>query len=342
MSILLPMAVGILGAGSWGTALAVMLARNGHDVVLAGRDAEEIESIRARRENMRYLPGFAVPVNVTPTLLPELPQDLDTYIIAIPSAGVNDSLRFLPDTVVPVVLASKGLCPHTGKPLSELISERKPNAERVSLGGPNLAVELLRGVPSVAVSASHDEAVAETVARLFNCATFRVYLSDDLTGVELAGALKNILAISAGISDGLGFGDNTKAALLARGLYEMVKLGVKMGGRMETFFGIAGAGDLVATASSTLSRNYRLGFSLGKGSQLESAQFELGQVAEGVPTAIAAVNKARELNVEVPIMAGTEAVIAGRLSPRDAVTMLMDKMPRHEGLGEFISTYLRP
>jgi glycerol-3-phosphate dehydrogenase (NAD(P)+) len=325
------MTVAVLGAGSWGTALALLLARNGHEVALLGRDAAEMANLRALRENLRYLPGFALPQNARPAALDAAPEAADLWVIATPAGAVREVVRFIPETALAVV-ASKGLDPVAARPLSETIREALPAATIAALSGPNLAVELARGVPAAAVAACPDEAAAETVRQAFMCAALRVYLSDDLTGVELAGALKNVLAIGGGVSDGLGYGDNTKGALLARGLREMTGLGVALGGKPGTFFGVAGVGDLFATAASRLSRNYRVGRALGEGRDLAEALAEIGQVAEGVPTAEAAVRLARRAGVEAPIFEAVDAILRGRLLPREGVARLMERTPKREGV----------
>lgn len=284
------------------------------------------------RENLRYLPGFVIPDGVTSTLVSELENGFDAWIIAVPSGAVGEVLPHITDPEPVVVLASKGLEPGTGRPLSAVVEEHLAGRGSVAaLSGPNLAIELMKGIPTATVIASRDEAVAERLAGAFNCRSLRAYLSADVVGVEMAGALKNIFAIGAGMSDGLEFGDNTKGALVARGLLEMTRLGVMMGAQVETFFGIAGVGDLFATANSKLSRNYRLGVSLAKGQTLEQALEELGQVAEGAATAQAAAVLARRNGVPVPIMDMIDSVIRGKLLPRDGVAMLMDRMPKREG-----------
>ena len=324
------MTITVLGAGSWGTALSVLLARNGHEVTLAGRDQEEIAFIQSRRENIKYLPGFALPQSVVPSMMSEC-KESDAWVVAVPAKAVASITGAICGDSPTVVLASKGLEPGTGALVSEIIQRDLPQARIAAISGPNLAVEIMRGVPTAAVVASTEEGVAERGAQWFNCKSFRAYISDDLVGVELAGALKNVLAISAGMSDGLGFGDNTKGALVARGLLEMTRLGVALGAKPATFFGIAGVGDLFATANSKLSRNYRVGFALGQGGRLQDILGELGQVAEGVGTAEAAMLLARKNAIQVPIFEMTDAVIRGRMQPLEGVTMLMDRMPKCEG-----------
>lgn len=320
------MRVVVLGSGSWGTALAILLARNGHEVELLGRDSEEVDSIRRHRENLRYLPGFALPESVQPGMLHEVSQ-AELAVVAVPSKGVREVSSYLPSGDSAVVVASKGLEPGTGRFMADVLSDARPGARVGVLSGPNLAVEIARGIPTVALSAFADAADARMVAGAFTCATFRVSVTDDVVGVELAGALKNVLAIGGGMSDGLGFGDNTKGAFLSRGLMEVARLGAAMSARAETFLGPAGVGDLFATANSRLSRNYRVGFALGKGSSLEDALVEVGQVAEGVPTSEAAVGLARRLGVPVPVLEAVETVIRGRATPRQAVAQLMERSP---------------
>lgn len=313
----------MLGAGSWGTALAVLLARNGNEVALWGRDETEVEDIRARRENSRYLPGVEIPDNVTVGDV----GDADFWVIAVPSDAVREVASRLPPQAL-VVIASKGL-EAGGKRMSEVVREVRPDARVCALSGPNLAVEIARGVPTATVIAS-DDSHAEAVRDRFMCRTFRVYTSNDVIGVELGGALKNVLAIGAGVSDGLGFGDNTKGAFIARGLHEMCALGEALGARRETFMGLSGVGDLFATAVSRLSRNYRVGFSLGQGASLEAAVAEIGQVAEGVPTSAAAIALAAQHGVDVPVMQSVCKVLSGEISPLDGVSMLMERTAKTE------------
>lgn len=313
----------MLGSGSWGTALAILLGRNGHEVVLFGRNEDEIAAIRDLRENPRYLPGHRIPDSVTGELFAPISQ-FDMAVIAVPASGVLEVSEFIRTDLICVV-AAKGLEAATGRPMGELVQQVLPNAPMAMLSGPNLAVEIAKGVPTVALAASKDAAAAETIRDTFSSQTFRVSITDDVIGVELAGALKNVLAIGAGMSDGLGFGDNTKGAFLSRGLLEMNRLGLVMGSRSETFLGPAGVGDLFATASSRLSRNYRLGFSLGQGDTLSHALEALGQVAEGVPTSRAALLLAGRNSVDMPVFAAVNAVIEGKLTPLNAVSLLMDR-----------------
>lgn len=324
------MEVSVVGAGSWGTALALVLARNGHMVRLVGRPSEELEVLRTRRENLRYLPGFILPDNVTVETDSEMTPHGDIVVEALPSGSVKENLaRFHGFPII--VVASKGLAPDDDGLLSDDFEDRFPDAKIVAISGPNLAVELARGVPTAAVAAGSEQA-ASAVRTAFQCATYRVYVSDDIRGVQLSGALKNIMAIGAGIGDGLGFGDNTKGAFLARGLNEMVRLGVALGAKPETFYGIAGVGDLFATASSKLSRNYRVGLAIGEGRSLASALSEIGQVAEGVPTCEIAVRLARKSDLSVPVMETIWAILQGQISARSAVSKLMEGQSIHENI----------
>jgi glycerol-3-phosphate dehydrogenase (NAD(P)+) len=322
----------VLGAGSWGTALAILLARNGHEVTLYGRDDEEIQAMSSIRENMAYLPGFVLPPGVSCVSNAEDIGETDAWIVAVPSTSVRAVAGLIRGSDPLVVVASKGLETGTSMLLSRVVKEVIPGARIGALSGPNLAIEIVRGIPTAAVCAFPDAADAERIRAAFMCRTFRVYVSDDIIGVELAGSLKNVLAIAAGLCDGLGFGDNTKGALLARGLHEMTSLGLAMGARIDTFLGVAGVGDLFATAVSTLSRNYRVGRSLGTGASLSDALHQVGQVAEGVGTSESVMVLARRYGIPMPTFEAIEAVIRGRVRPNDAVQMLMERSPRTEAI----------
>jgi len=300
-------------------------------VTLAGRDADEMEAMQLRRENLRYLPGFALPNDISVTTLGAGLGSADLWVVAVPSGAIREVVHLIEDAQPSLVLCSKGLEPVSGLIPSVVATEVRPSATVAALSGPNLAMELVRGVPTLAVAACADPDVAEQIRSVFLSPNYRVYVGDDVTGVELAGALKNVLAIAAGLSDGLGYGDNTKGALLARGLHEMTLLGMAMGADAHTFFGIAGVGDLIATANSRLSRNYRVGEALGKGRLLRDILAEIGQVAEGVTTSESAVMLARKHGVEAPIFEATHGVIRGHLRPMDAVSRLMERIPRREG-----------
>lgn len=324
------MKIAVLGCGSWGTALTLLLARNRHEVWLLGRDGEELETLQTRRENFRYLPGFVLPAEARFGYLADADVHPEMTVVAVPSTAVREVLSELPGFHPFLLLASKGLEPGTGKTMAMVAEEVRSDSVVGALSGPNLAVEIARGIPTVAVGACVQKVYAEKARDAFSCGSFRVSISDDVMGVELGGSLKNVLAIGAGMSDGLGFGDNTKGAFLSRGLLEMAKLGAAMGGRAETFLGPAGVGDLFATANSTLSRNYRLGRALGEGNSLQDAVDSLGQVAEGVPTSEAVAALARRHELEMPVFAAVEALLRARITPRQAVAMLMDRTTKME------------
>lgn len=324
------MQVAVLGSGSWGTALTILLARNGHGVTLYGRDEEEVGSLRTHRENLHYLPGFAIPEGVEFRRLEPGPIPAELVVVAVPAGGVREVLRGLEPSSALLVITAKGLEAGTGLLLGQVAAQARPEMTAGALSGPNLAVELARGVPTTAIAAFQDAGDAEKVRDAFMCATYRVSTGDDVVGVELAGALKNVLAIGAGLSDGLGFGDNTKGAFLSRGLMEMARLGRSMGARTETFLGPAGVGDLFATAASQLSRNYRVGRAIAAGAGLGDAVEALGQVAEGVPTSEAVQILAKRQGMDMPVFSAVEAVLKGRLSPSSAVAMLMERTPPRE------------
>lgn len=284
------------------------------------------------RENLHYLPGFVLPDLIRPTTSIEETELYDLWVMAVPSPAVREAARRIVGAKPLVVVASKGLEPGTGTLLESVVRSVSEGARLAVLSGPNLAVEIVRGIPTAAVAAARDEEDAEAVRTAFTCRTFRVYISQDVTGISVAGALKNVLALAGGVSDGLGFGDNTKGALLARGLREMILLGLAMGGRIESFIGIAGVGDLFATASSQLSRNYRVGRMLGEGKTLREALESVGQVAEGAETADSVLRLAKDHGVQVPVFEATAMVIRGALKPLDAVGMLMERMTRTEGI----------
>lgn len=325
------MKVTVLGAGSWGTALTILLARNGHEVTLYGRSPEDVEVIRRIRENLHYLPGFVIPEGVQVTQSIEEADTSEMWVVAVPSGAVRPVLEKIKQENPLVVVAAKGLEMSSALTLAEVTEEVIPTANVGVLSGPNLAVEIVRNVPTAAVVAFKDQDAAELVRNAFLHHSFRIYLSEDVMGVELAGALKNVLAIGAGMSDGLGFGDNTKGALLARGLHEMTVLGLAMGAKIETFMGVAGVGDLFATAVSTLSRNYRVGRAIGEGVSLQEAVRTIGQVAEGIPTSEAALVLARKNQVPTPIFEAVENVVRGRMKPMEGVARLMERMPKSEG-----------
>lgn len=325
--------VAVIGAGSWGTALAYLLGQKGIPVWLWGRNPHQIATIVQQRLNQRYLPDIPLPSTVEPTTDQSVVDACTIVLLAVPSGALREVLCEMPIPSSALwVLASKGLEPSTGKLLTDVMREVAsiPEERVVVLSGPNLAMELARGIPTATVSASYHLPSAERVQELFMSPTLRVYTNDDVVGVELGGALKNVYAIGAGISDGLGFGDNTKGALLTRGLYEMMRFGVAMGARPETFIGLTGVGDLFATAVSKLSRNYRLGYAVARGKTVQEALAELGQVAEGYPTALVAQRLAQALGVEMPVLNAVADILSGTRAVPDALHSLMTRPPKGE------------
>ncbi|MEO7718786.1 MAG: NAD(P)H-dependent glycerol-3-phosphate dehydrogenase [Capsulimonas sp.] len=330
--------IAILGAGSWGSALAYLIGGKGYHVALWDRDSELIEAIKAQGRNPKYLPNTPLGETVFPTAsMKEAVHDAQWVIVAVASDGVravvSDAAEFLHPRAS-VLSACKGLEADTGFTTSEQISTLLsdiPYAGLAVLSGPNLAVELSRGVPTATVVASYDPQIARGAQEmLMTERSFRVYTNTDVKGVELGGALKNVLAIGGGISDGLGFGDNTKAALMSRGLIEMTQLGVATGGKALTFLGLSGVGDLMATAGSRLSRNYRVGLGLAQRKSVEEILGELHQSAEGIATARAAQVLSRRYQVQTPVFAAINSVLHEGVSAAVAVEELMTRAARDE------------
>ncbi|GBC93536.1 Glycerol-3-phosphate dehydrogenase [NAD(P)+] [bacterium HR15] len=332
--------VGVVGAGSWGTALAWVLGQQGVPVRLWGRNREAIAHLAHERVNRRYLPDVHLPKSVQPTADLDTLDECPLLVLAVPSGAIREVASHLPAGERLWVIAAKGLEPGTGKRLSEVVQEtaNMPLERLVVLSGPNLAAEIVRGIPTATVAASINADAAEHVQQLFMTPTLRVYTNDDLIGVELGGALKNVYAIGAGVSDGLGFGDNTKGALLTRGLAEMMRLGAAMGACPETFMGLTGVGDLFATAASRLSRNYRLGYAIAQGASPEEALQQLRQVAEGYPTTLAAEGLAHQYGVEMPLLNAIASLLRGACRVQDALQSLMTRPPKGEREFRFVKS----
>ena len=326
--------VAVLGAGSWGTALAVHLSGAGHEVALWGHRADEVARIQADRENRKFLAGIALPDGVK--VRAELETALDGcefMLFVVPSQAVREVARQVAacgrrDACV--VSASKGLELGSLERMSQVLAAVLGRDDVVVLTGPSHAEEVSRGVPTSVVAASVDEGQAERVQVLCSTPRFRVYTNLDVVGCEMGAALKNVIAIAAGVCDGLGFGDNTQGALLTRGLAEIGRLGVALGGRRETFFGLAGLGDLVATARGRHSRNRHVGECLGRGQTLEQVLEEMVMVAEGVNAAKAARDLGRRHDVELPITDQVCAMLFEGTSPRAAMHALMTRDLRRE------------
>ena len=329
--------VAVLGPGSWGTALALLLARNGHTVRLWGHDPDEIAPLRRERENRRYLPGIPFPPALSAGVdLAEALAGADLALAVVPSHVYGLTLTrlrpHLPATAG-FAWATKGLEPGGGRFLHQVTADLLGVAQPAAvISGPSFAREVARGLPTAVTVASVDPAHARRVAALLHGSNLRAYTSADVIGVELGGAVKNVLAIAAGIADGLGFGANARAALITRGLAEMVRLGLAVGGQRETFMGLAGIGDLVLTCTDDQSRNRRFGLAIGQGVTAEAACAAIGQVVEGAVTARETLRLAQQQGVEMPITEQVNAVLDHGQDPRQAVEILLARDPKPEAV----------
>lgn len=319
--------IAVLGAGSWGTALAILLARNGHRVALWGRNPQRMDRMRAEGCNPFYLPGASFPPGLrTTAMLDEALHGAELALVVLPSEAFRDFLRELASAIapaVPVVWATKGLEPASGKLLHQVADEELDGRATAVISGPTFAREVAKGMPTAITAASRSPELADRLATLLHGETFRVYTSTDIVGVETGGALKNVLAIGAGVADGLGFGANARAALVTRGLVEIVRLGECLGGNRDTFMGLAGLGDLVLTCTDDQSRNRRFGLALGQGKGVEEALEAIGQVVEGMRTARIANVLAQRNGVEMPICEQVHRVIYEGVPAREAVHALL-------------------
>lgn len=324
----------VVGATSWGTTLAIITAREGRQVRLLTRSEDEATALRLANENTRFLPGAPFPPSMSVTArADEALAGVDIVIIAVPSMALRCNARRIrkfvgSDTVV--ASASKGLEADTGNRMSQVLQEEFAAIDQppiCALSGPNLAREIIQGKPSSTVVASPDGGAARTVQTILNSSVFRVYTNADIVGVELGGALKNIIAIGAGICDGLRLGDNTKAAFMTRGLAEIARLGLAAGAQQVTLSGLAGMGDLIATCSSTLSRNHYVGTLLSQGKTLDEIRSGMHNVAEGVNTTVAARNLAANLGVEMPLTDATYRILFQGMSVHHAAAELMGRTP---------------
>ena len=328
--------IGIVGTTGWGTALGILAARAGNETVLWSRSDADADELEAARENVRLLPGTAFPANLSVTANSnDALGDAEIIVVSVPSVTMRQNLRRIRkdsarDAIV--VCATKGIEITSGKRMTELIVEELgiDRSRAGVISGPNFAAEIATGKAASATVAFESEAVAVKIQDALNTQLFRLYTSSDVTGVELGGALKNIVAIGAGFIDGVGLGANAKAAFVTRGLHEITRLGISLGARPETFAGLSGMGDLIATCYSDLSRNYRLGMSLADGTPLEAALSKLGRTAEGVPTTEAALRLADRRGVEMPIALATHGVLSGKLKPEDAASVLLARKPQPE------------
>ena len=326
--------IGVIGAGSWGTALAVTLSDKGHSVRIWDLDREHLDAMSKDRENKKYLPGVSFSDRLqTAEDIKTVTEDADLILFSVPAqhfrSAFKNALPYLKPEMI-LVNVAKGIEQKTLKRLSEIASESLPEAKYVVLSGPSHAEEVGIKLPTTVSVASEDLKLAEEVQDIFITDRFRVYTTTDVIGLELGGALKNIIALGAGISDGMGFGDNAKAALMTRGIVEMTRLGVALGAKPETFAGLAGVGDLIVTCTSMHSRNRRCGIMIGEGLDPKEATKRVGMVVEGMFTAEAAYELAKKVNVEMPITEQIYKAINGQTDPRDAVNCLMTRERKGE------------
>ncbi|MDR3296325.1 MAG: NAD(P)H-dependent glycerol-3-phosphate dehydrogenase [Clostridiales Family XIII bacterium] len=326
--------IALIGAGSWGTALSISLAGKGHAVSIWDLNTELLQAMDRDRENKRYLPGAPLQDGVKIAFeLQEALYGADMVLFAVPTqhfrSAAQESARHI-QSETPIVNAAKGIEQKTLKTVSQIVAEILPGHPFAVISGPSHAEEVGQGMPTTVVAASEDPELAEYVQDVFMTGRLRVYTNSDVKGVELGGALKNIIALGAGISDGMGFGDNARAAMMSRGIYEISRLGEKLGGRRETFFGLSGIGDLIVTCTSPHSRNHRCGELIGGGMDPKEATERVGMVVEGMYTTEAAYQLAQRAEVEMPITQQIYQVINGRMDARDAVSALMTRQKRHE------------
>lgn len=320
----------ILGAGSFGTAMAVVLASNDRQVTLWDYKPEKLSEMARTRENSQYLPGIPIPANLRFEADLQVAASASVIVLAIPSRSLRNVLSQLSGFRGLFVSLIKGLDIETGETISDQALQHCPLAEVVALGGPTFADEISRFIPSAMVAAGHSQEATSRVQELFNTPTMRVYSSNDIKGVEIGGALKNIIAIAGGVSDGLGFGDNSKAALATRAIIEIQRLGVFMGGQPETFLGLSGLGDLMATCFSRHSRNRRFGELLGRGVPVDAIPDQIGELVEGVPTCDAAWRFAKSHQIETPIIDEVHAVLHHDKAPKQAIADLLGRRLKAE------------
>ena len=326
--------VGIIGAGSWGTALSVLLHDNGHSVTVWSIDESEVKMLDEKREHLLKLPGVKLPDDMVFTGdMERAVQGKDFLVLAVPSVYTRGTARSMKPYVADgqiIVDVAKGIEESTLKTLSQQIGEEIPQADVAVLSGPSHAEEVGRKLPTTCVIGAKTRKTAEYLQSMFISKVFRVYTSPDILGIELGGSLKNVIALAAGIADGLGYGDNTKAALITRGIAEIARLGVKMGGKIESFVGLTGIGDLIVTCASVHSRNRKAGYLIGQGKSMKEAMDEVKMVVEGVYSAKAAVKLAEQYNVSMPIVEEVNAVLFDGKDPAQAVDDLMQRESKSE------------
>lgn len=326
--------IGIVGGGGWGTALAVLLEDHGRPIRLWTHNPGVAEQIQTLRENTTYLPGVAIPQNITATADLSKLRDCGLFVVVVPSRAMRETASALAgidvDADAVFVSCTKGIEFDTGKLMSQVLEEYLPEHRIGVLSGPNLAIEVARRIPAASVVGCRHPDLVEPLQRIFSVKGFRTYSSNDSIGIQLGGALKNIYAIAAGVSDGFGMGDNAKAALVTRSLAEMTRLGVALGGRQETFFGLSGVGDLMVTCFSKHSRNRAFGERVGRGEKPDAIIASTRMVAEGVPTARAAWQCAQRYGIDAPITAEVFAVVHEGKPPKESLANLLGRPPKPE------------
>jgi len=325
----------VIGAGAWGTALAMAIARNGHEVLLWGRDAVQMEEMQKTHSNERYLPGLRFPDTLN--IIGDFEQAVTAgnhVLIAVPSIAFSDTLNVLQPLIedgTPVSWATKGLTTETGRFLydtaAEILGESHPLAV---ISGPSFAAEVAKGLPTAVTIASADDLFSQALASAMHCPALRVYTTDDVLGVQIGGIVKNVLAISAGISDGLGYGANARAALITRGMAEILRLAASLGARTETMMGLSGIGDLILTCTDDQSRNRQLGLAIGRGLTVEKALTEVGKTVEGMHAAREVLMRAQQAGIEMPIVEQVCKILFEGYDPREAVQALLCREQKAE------------
>ncbi len=322
----------VLGAGSWGTALALALARKQNTVYLWDINSDLINDLKTEKTNARYIPGIPFPENLIPVeSIDQVSAGTKMFVNTVPCHGLRSSLQLLKSfSNVHVCIACKGFEPGTQKFNHQVVEEELPESSVAILSGPSFAKEVGAGLPTAVTIAAKDLAVAQLFADLFHSDVFRIYTHNDVIGAQVGGAVKNVMAIAAGIADGLGFGANTRSALVTRGLAEIMRLGLAMGAKQETFMGLAGLGDLVLTCTDNQSRNRSLGLLLAEGLSIQEASDKIGQAIEGLKTAVEVAELAKKYEIEMPITEQVNNVLQSKCSPREAVQNLLAREPKAE------------
>ncbi|MDQ6954037.1 MAG: NAD(P)H-dependent glycerol-3-phosphate dehydrogenase [Mariprofundaceae bacterium] len=321
----------VFGAGSWGTALAMVLARQGRPVTLLARTPQIAEEMQQRRENTKYLPAIRFPNSlIVQHNIPAALEQAGAVVLALPCSATIDLLPSLTGVNKPVIAACKGLNPKNLERMDETLLHHIGAEYAALLSGPSFAAEVAQGMPTAITMAASSEKLARHAASFFEDPSFRIYTSSDMTGVAMGGALKNIIAIAAGVAEGLNLGHNTAAALITRGIYEISRLAVACGGKPETLSGLSGLGDLVLTCTGSLSRNRKMGMALASGMDVNAARMHVGQVVEGERSALAACRLAKNMGIDMPITQGVQALLSGKVSPQQVVQTLLARPEKNE------------